>query len=300
MFPDILPFLTQQLTEPTSIELAQQLKTEPIRTALRPEPIITPYVNQGQGGTPILLLHGFDSSLFEFRRLLPLLSAYYEIWAVDLLGFGLTERDPNLNLNPQTIRTHLHSCWQTLIQQPVVLVGASMGGAVALDFVLAYPEAVRALVLIDSAGVSSGPVMGKFLFPPLDFLATEFLRNPQVRQKISENAYFDKRLASADAQICAALHLETPSWRRALINFAKSGGYGNFSLRLPEIQQKILILWGDQDRILGTKDAAKFQQKLPGAKLVWLKNCGHVPHLEQPQATAASILEFCRAENAPE
>jgi pimeloyl-ACP methyl ester carboxylesterase len=58
-----------------------------------------------------------------------------------------------------------------------------MGGAAAIDFTLTYPEAVKKLVLIDSAGASSS-AMGRFMFPPLGYLATEFLRNPKVRDRI--------------------------------------------------------------------------------------------------------------------
>jgi pimeloyl-ACP methyl ester carboxylesterase len=52
------------------------------------------------------------------------------------------------------------------------------------------------------------------------------------------------------------------------------------------ISQSALILWGRQDKILGVKDADRFQKLLPQSKLVWIENCGHVPHLEQPQVTA--------------
>jgi len=51
-------------------------------------------------------------------------------------------------------------------------------------------------------------------------------------------------------------------------------------------------LWGEDDRILGTKDAEKFQQAILQSKLAWIKDCGHVPHLEQPQIAAEHILNF--------
>lgn len=292
MFPSFLPTKTQELTEHTSINLAQNIEFQPISTPLRKEPIVTSYVHQGRGGIPILLLHGFDSSVLEFRRLLPRLAAENETWAVDLLGFGFTERDVNVKIKPRAISTHLHCFWETLIRQPVMLIGTSMGGAAALDFTLNYPEAVQSLVLIGSAGMSSGPILGKFLFPPLDNFAAEFLRNPKVRQGISETAYFDKTFASRDAQICAALHLEMPLWNRALISFTKNGGYGSFNKMLSKIRQQTLILWGENDRILGTADAEKFQNAIANSQLIWIKNCGHVPHLEQPQITAEHILNF--------
>ncbi|MGD1716111.1 alpha/beta fold hydrolase [Dapis sp. BLCC M172] len=292
MFPDFLPKLTESLTESTSISFAQNIEYKSIYTPLISEQINTTFLSEGQGDTPILLLHGFDSSIFEFRRLLPLLATQYQTWTVDLLGFGFTDRLPNLKVNPGAIATHLYSFWKTLIDQPVILVGASMGGAAAIDFTLTYPEVVKKLVLIDSAGLKNNPIISKFIFPPLDYFATEFLRRPQVRENISRSAYFDKSFATLDANICARLHLEMPGWNQALISFTKSGGYGNFKQKLDLIQQQTLILWGENDKILGTGDAAKLEKAIPNSQLIWIPNCGHVPHLEKSQVTANYILDF--------
>ena len=290
MFPSYIPSQADRLTESTSITIVKQIKQASIPTSFTSQPVLTTYVREGEGGTPILLLHGFDSSLIEYRRLLPLLAEKQETWAVDLFGFGFCARNLDIPINPETIKTHLYYFWKTLIQQPVILVGASMGGAAAIDFTLTYPEVVEKLVLIDSAGLIKPPAIGKFMFPPLDYLATEFLRNPKVRQNISRTAYYDKSFASVDAQNCTALHLYCENWHKALVEFTKSGGYGSFLQELPKIEQQTLILWGRQDKIVGTKGATKFKAGIPNSKLVWLENCGHVPHLEKPQITAEEIV----------
>lgn len=292
MWPSFLPNSVEQLTESTSIALAQNIQYQPIFTPLSEQAIGTTYVKLGKFGTPILLLHGFDSSIFEFRRLLPILAEKQETWAIDLLGFGFTERSPKLTFSPSALATHLYYSWKALIGQPVILIGASMGGAAAIDFTLTYPQAVKKLVLIDSAGFTAGPAMGKFLFPPLGYLATSFLRNPNIRQRISINAYCNPKFASFDAQLCAALHLQMSGWAQALIAFTKSGGYGSFSNKLRDIQQSTLVLWGESDRILGTADAEKFTSAIANSKLIWIANSGHVPHLEQPDITAQHILNF--------
>ncbi len=294
MFPDFLPKLTESLTESTSISFAQNIDYKSIYTTLISQSINTTFLSKGQGGTPILLLHGFDSSIFEFRRLLPLLATQNETWVVDLLGFGFTDRLPNLKINPGAIATHLYSFWKSLIDRPMILVGASMGGAAAIDFTLTYPEVVKKLVLIDSAGLKNNPIISKFIFPPLDYFATEFLRRPQVRENISRSAYFDKSFATLDANICARLHLEMPGWNQALISFTKSGGYGNFKDKLPSLKQQTLILWGDNDKIMGTGDASKLEGAMANSQLIWIPNCGHVPHLEKAQVTANYILDFIR------
>ncbi|NJL54956.1 alpha/beta hydrolase [bacterium] len=280
------------MTESTSIHIAQTLQRCPLQTPLLPEAIATTYVRQGKGNPPLLLLHGFDSSVLEFRRLLPLLAHHAETWAVDLLGFGFTDRPLGLGFSPQEIEAHLLCFLANLHSTPCSTGGCLNGRSGCHRLGDRHPEAVQALVLLDSAGLKPNPTLGKYLFPPLDRLATEFLRNPQVRSSISNAAYHDKRFNSADAQVCAALHLTMPHWHRALVAFTKSGGYGSFQSKLPAIACPTLILWGACDRILGTEDAASFHQGIPQSKLIWIPDCGHVPHLEKPQATCEAILEF--------
>ena len=287
-----IPEAAKKLTEQTSIDLVEKIQQIPIATPLSDREIITTYVRQGNDGTPILLLHGFDSSVLEFRRLMPILAAENETIAVDLLGFGFTDRLAELAFNPEEIKTHLYHFWQEAIQKPVILVGASMGGAVAIDFSINHPEAVKKLVLLDSAGLAKPPQLSKVMIPPLDYLATAFLRNPRVRQSIARAAYYDKNLASVDAATCAALHLNCDRWSEALISFTKSGGYGGFGPKLSNIVQPTSILWGEQDRVLGTKDAVKFESAIADSKLIWIPQCGHVPHLEKPEITAKAILEI--------
>lgn len=286
-----LPADAQQLTEDTSVALARQVQFADIATSLTNHPIATSYVCAGTG-KPVLLIHGFDSSLFEFRRLIPHLANDAQVWAMDLLGFGFTDRTAGAPITPAAIKQHLYSFWQQKIGKPMILAGASMGGAAAIDFTLEFPEAVEKLVLLDSAGFAAGPAMGKFMVPPLDGWATAFLKNPGVRRRISQQAYCDRSLVTTDAELCAALHLQMPNWKEALIAFTKSGGYNFLSTYIQKIQLPTLTIWGEQDKILGTKDAKRFQQTIPNNQLVWIPDCGHVPHLEKSRNTAQAIVSF--------
>ncbi|NEQ52741.1 MAG: alpha/beta fold hydrolase [Leptolyngbya sp. SIO3F4] len=286
-----LPADAQHLTEDTSVALARQIQFADISTNLTEQPIATSYVCTG-AGKPIMLIHGFDSSIFEFRRLVPQLASGVQVWAMDLLGFGFTDRTSGAPVTPAAIKQHLYSFWQQHIGEPMVLAGASMGGAAAIDFALDFPEAVEKLVLLDSAGFAAGPAMGKFMVPPLDSWATAFLKNPGVRRRISQQAYCDRTFVTPDAELCAALHLQMPNWKEALIAFTKSGGYNFLSNVIQKIEVSTLIVWGEQDKILGTKDAKRFERTIPTNQLVWIPKCGHVPHLEKPQDTAQAILTF--------
>jgi pimeloyl-ACP methyl ester carboxylesterase len=237
---------------------------------------------------PLLLLHGFDSSLLEFRRLLPLLTNQ-EIWAIDLFGAGFTEYIPGLAVNPPHIRQHLLSVLEAWIAQPVILVGASLGGAVAIDFTLHHPTWVESLVLIDSVGFSGSFPIGQFLPNPLIELGADWL---YVRKHAALTAASVLPLVSTtliDALRCSLLHQEMPGWKGAITSFTQSGGYGNLAQHIAEITCPTLILWGEADHVLGTADAARFAQAILGSRLVWIQQAGHVPHFDCPEIVAAQL-----------
>ncbi|MBA3921525.1 MAG: alpha/beta fold hydrolase [Nostocaceae cyanobacterium] len=291
MIPAFLPSQFQQLNTVNAITFAESIQRCAIATPLSQQPIATTFVHQGNSEVPILLIHGFDSSILEFRRLLPLLAEFSETWAVDLLGFGFTERLSGIPYTPSTIKTHLYHFWKTAINRPVTLVGASMGGATAIDFTLTYPHSVKQLILINSVGYTGSFPQGRFLFPPLDDWAVEFWRQRKLQALFLGTTFANLKLEDLESLRCATLHLEMPGWHEAMKSFTTSGGYSDLAPQIQRLSQKTLILWGDSDDEIGTADAEKFQRDIVRSQLVWLKS-GHVPQLQQPEMTAAQIKLF--------
>jgi len=292
MFPDFLPHDVHLLEHPDSIALAKSIKRIGIPTSLSNREIQTAYVQSGEGDAPLLLLHGFDSSLLEHRHIYPLLAAQGETWALDLLGFGFSDRPKHISYNPQTIKEHLYCFWRKMINRPVVLVASSMGGATAIDFAVTYPDAVGKLVLMNSVGYSGSFYLGKLLIEPIDWLAVEFLRQRRVQA-----LFWGKTFALIDSKIedvlrCATLPSQMPNWNVAIADFTRSGGYYGLANRIPLITQPSLILWGDRDEMLGTAAAVEFEQAIADSRLIWLPGVGHTPHWEQPKIVARHILNF--------
>lgn len=243
---------------------------------------------------PLLLLHGFDSCLLEFRRLLPLLAGSHETWAIDLFGSGFTQYVSTVAVNPKNIRQHLLSVVATWINQPVILVGASLGGAVAIDFALHHPNWVRALVLIDSVGFSGSFPVGQFLPSLLIEIGADWLYFRKHAALSATSALPMMNSTLIDALRCSLLHQEMPGWKLAITSFTQSGGYANLNAHIAGIAHPTLILWGEADDVLGTGDAARFQQAILGSQLIWIQQAGHVPHFDQPQTVAAHLLTFVR------
>lgn len=308
MVADFLPPSAVEIHDPEAIALLQRIQRRVMRVAwdigqsplsLHCLEINTAYVHFSSRMTssqsvPILLLHGFDSSLLEFRRLLPLLTTHHQVWAIDLLGSGFTEYIHSCSINPQTIRQHLLSVIKTWIRQPIILVGASLGGAVAIDLALHYPGWVRSLVLMDSVGFSGSFPVGQFLPPPVIEFGADWLyfRKHAALAVATSFPFLNPTLV--EALRCALLHQEMPGWKAAITAFTQSGGYANLGDRIAEINHPTLIVWGAADDVLGTTDAARFKQRIAGSHLVWIEQAGHAPHLDQPQAVAAHLLAFAQ------
>ncbi|KAF6256954.1 Alpha/Beta hydrolase protein [Scenedesmus sp. NREL 46B-D3] len=312
-------FMPQQLaevTEPAAQAMAARMQRTPVPIPSLPiPPLATAFVGPSetqkqqlraisQDRPPVVLLHGFDSSSLEFRRLYPLLEPHTETYAVDLVGWGFTDcepfaANPDLTISPQQKREHLFSFWREHIQRPMVLVGSSLGGAIALDFALEYPQAVEKLVLIDAQGFIEGIGPMASLPRPVAAAGVWVLRSEQLRMAANRMAYHDQAFATLDAMRVGRLHTNLPGWADANIAFMRSGGY-RISTRIRQVQQPALVLWGRQDQILEPKYAAMFEEALPNATLQWVEECGHCAHLEQPTITAASILAFIDGTDAPQ
>lgn len=301
MFAHFLPSSVVEIQDLEAIALLQRIQRRVVRVPFQggTTGIATAYAHytpeiapSSSEVAPLLLVHGFDSSLLEFRRLLPFLTDCRETWAVDLLGSGFTEYSPILAVDPQNIRQHLLSVLETWIQRPVVLVGASLGGAVAIDFAFHYPNWVQSLVLIDSVGFSGSFPIGQFFPNLLIELGADWLYFRKHAALAAAAALPMGDATLVDALRCSLLHQEMPGWKAAVTSFTKSGGYASLSERIAQITHPTLIVWGKADDVLGTADGIQFEQAISGSRLVWIQQAGHVPHFDQPQSVAAHLLSF--------
>lgn len=240
-------------------------------------------------GPPLLLLHGFDSSFLEFRRLVPHLAPHHQLLIPDLYGFGFSPRPAGGNYAPSGVLHHLQGLLARLEERspgPVGLIGASMGGSVAVVLARRQPTRIQRLLLLAPAGLDGRP---RPLPPLLDGLGVRLLSLPAVRRGLCRSAFADPEGSIGPAELeIASLHLETPGWADSLRRFARSGGFAGCGEPLPS--QPLLALWGAQDRILRPPQK-RAAQALLGYRLREVEGCGHLPHLDRPDLVAATWSE---------
>ena len=244
------------------------------------------------GAEPVLLLHGFDSSCLEFRRVAPLLAAQGPVLVPDLFGFGFTPRPADGEYAPAGVLRHLQlvvevAC-QRLQVQRLGVIGASMGGSVAVELARRCPQQISRLLLLAPAGLTGRPMP---LPPLLDGLGVRFLALPGVRRGLCRSAFADPETAVGAAELeIASLHLASPGWAMALARFARSGGFAGCGDPLPP--QPLQVLWGANDRILRPPQK-RAALALLGERLRELDHCGHLPHLDQPDRVLQAWSELC-------
>ena len=242
----------------------------------------------GGTGQPILFLHGFDSSFLEFRRIYPFLKNKFNLIIPDLLGFGFTPRIASNQYSPSKIVSNLKDIINNLnLKNKLMIVGASMGGSVAINLAKEMPDLIDKIILLSPAGLFGESKNIPF---PLNQIGASFLGLSQVRKSLCRQAfaYPDKSVGSMEEQI-ASIHLGCSGWRNSLASFAKSGGFAGTYKDIQNISIKTIC--GENDRILGKKEINKIKQ-IDQLNLTGLRNCGHLPHVDLPSLSSKIIYDY--------
>lgn len=166
---------------------------------------------------------------------------------------------------------------------PVVLVGNSFGGHVALRIALEEPAMVRALVLAGSSGLAERTMFSRVTaHPTRDWLAL----------KIAE-LFFDPavHLRESDVDRAHAV-LSTRAGARAMVRLSRSARSDHMGQRISGVRAPTLLLWGREDAVTPPEAAAEFLERLPNARIEWFDRCGHAPMIERPAEFARALLSF--------
>ncbi|KAG8384620.1 hypothetical protein BUALT_Bualt04G0136800 [Buddleja alternifolia] len=244
---------------------------------------------------PVVLLHCFDSSCLEWRSAYPLLEDYgLEAWAIDILGWGFSDLELRPPCDVASKRYHLYQLWKSHIKRPMILVGPSLGAAVAIDFAVNFPEAVDKLVLINPNVYATRSGFTKI--PKLVAYAMASLLKSIPIRWYAKVLVFDGISLSRilDWTNVGRLHCLLPWWEDSTVNFMLSGGY-DVSGQIKKVKQKALLICSERDKIVDIKSAERLQNELANATMQRVPNCGHMPHIDKPIVIANLIADFARS-----
>ncbi|HUU67194.1 MAG TPA: alpha/beta hydrolase [Methyloceanibacter sp.] len=258
------------------------------------------YEEDGEG-PPVLLIHGFGASTYTWRGIAPALARDHRVIAVDLKGFGQSDK-------PFDTRYSVFDQADLLAQlivdrdlRDLTLVGHSFGGGVALVLALKDDQRLKGrvskLVLLDTIAYPQDiPVFFRMLDMPLFSHVGVRMVPPAMQTRIALRiAYLDNSKIDDEEVETYAAPLRSAAGKHAIIHSARQiipEGLDEISERYKSIEMPTLILWCDHDRIVPFDVGLKLRRTMPNATLRLVEGCGHMPHEEQPEVTLGLIQGF--------
>lgn len=238
---------------------------------------------KADGKEPVVLLHGWGCSIQTMQPIYQYLAPDFPVYALDFPGCGGSDQPPV----PWSVTEYVQLVvdWLDALQVPrATFIGHSHGGRVALVLAARYPERVRRLILIDSAGIRS----------PRDF-------------RYYRRVYFYK--AAKRVIALPGIRRWQPTLRKRLMKLLGSEDYGNVTpgvmqgtfiklvnedLRpiLKSIKAPTLLIWGENDQDTPVSDGKLMEQEIPDAGLVVFKGAGHFSYLDCFPQFCAVVSSF--------
>lgn len=263
------------------------------------------YKEMGEGGRVLILMNGFGGNIYTWRKVMEPLSQYGRVIAFDRIGTGLSAHpvagdwEGRSPYAPSMQPEFLIGLMDELGIEQAILVGNSQGGTVALSTALKYPERVSALVLADPAVYTSGgpptQLAPLWASPQMrrvgPWVARQFLGEANAGQLLAL-AWHDPSKFTAEERAETLKYFRVRNRDASLWEYTVANEPSDLAERVGEINLPVLLIAGDDDRIVPTEQHIRLSQEIPDAELVIIKDCGHVPQEEQPQEFLRTVVAF--------
>ncbi len=260
------------------------------------------YLDIGQG-QPVILIHGFGGSMWQWEHQQQPLSAEFRLITPDLIGSGLSTK-PDIEYRPEQMLEYFIGFMDALRIRQATLVGNSMGAGLAIGMALTYPDRVSQLVLIDGLPAN---VRERLTSPSikraLDTAAPSWLASfgnwlfgGVMIESVLEEIVHDPALLTPAVIERSNRNRQRPGVIPPLMTVRDTLPLweSGFAKRIGEIRHPTLILWGEEDRVFPLPTGEDLQRTIKGSALVRIPNAGHIPQWERPDLANRAMIEFLR------
>ncbi|MET3683580.1 pimeloyl-ACP methyl ester carboxylesterase [Alkalibacillus flavidus] len=246
----------------------------------------------------LILIHGFLASTYSFRAITPELAKHYSIVALDLPGFGQSEKSKSFEYSFKQYREVIVAVMDHFGIGRVHLVGHSMGGQVALSVAKANPERVDKLLLLNSSGYlkRARPWLRYSSYMPFFYrFIYRYFKQKNIDDVMQQVAYRHDIITDEmkDAYTQPMLDI---NFHKALTRLFRHREGDLLSSELQHITMPALLIWGREDQVVPLKIGERLAEDLPNAELVVLDESGHLVADERPDDVVNHILQFTKSE----
>jgi branched-chain amino acid transport system permease protein len=243
------------------------------------------YIKHGSGNIPVVLVHGnFASSRFFEPLIKKIPEDQFTVYALDLPNFGFSDELPG-DVSIEKYVDALESFVKTLGINNFILLGHSLGGAVAMGYAVRHPKNLAKLVLVDPAPIFGMPRYDESVYKIIDV----YRKNPDmIKRALMMNApnYDDEKFF--DRITSYALRMA----KKAFIGNAKALADYNYIDKAVLLEVPVVVIYGDKDVILDYESMKKTAEAFPKGKLIVLKDIGHSPVIEAPEEVIKHLTEI--------
>jgi pimeloyl-ACP methyl ester carboxylesterase len=262
--------------------------------------INTRFWQAGDAGSAVVLVHGLGGFIENWEYNINALAQRHRVYAVDLLGFGRTDKLP-LTRDLNVLVSFIADFMKLMGIEKASLIGNSLGGGLSLVFAIEFPDKVSKLVLVDSAGMGRDVIID-FKLCSLPWLG-ELLSRPSLKgtARLWKEIVYDPALVTPELVKLSYELICQPGAHKALLSTLRAGInlrgqrdklIKDLMSRYGEISAPTLVVWGQQDRILPVAHAHVAVVKIPRARLEIYDRCGHMPQFEYPYRFNPLVLDF--------
>jgi len=248
-------------------------------------------------GIPLVFIHGFMAAAYDWRLNIPVLGKHFAVKAFDLPGFGYSDKPLGFPYSSEGYADFVKAYLDECSVKKAVLAGNSMGGQIALETCLKYPDRVSALILIDSGGYPGSVHFWLFRLLKIQIIGTILMSliTPSAVRYVLENGILCDRSIVTDETVDYYYNVyKTANARKippvVVRNMIKDELY--IHSRLSAIKCPTLVVWGAQDKVIPPHYAELLQEEISTAKLMIIKGAGHMPHIDKAEVVNNAVIDF--------
>lgn len=259
----------------------------------------------GHGGRSVLLVHGFATSSFLWRAVAPALADAYTVYAVDLLGYGESDRPPDADYSIAAQTAYLDRALAALRVPRAAVVGVGIGGGIALRLAVRHPSRVEALALVNGVAFEECPgrdvrsaQLGTARFA-LRIARGVLGAAPVVRRVLEESVATREAMPARLVARYLAPYVGADGVAHLLTLARALRAEDVEELDLAAVHAPTLIVWGEAQQWLDSGLPERVQSAIPGSVVVRLPDAGALVPEDAPATLAHVLTEFLASQQAP-
>ena len=253
------------------------------------------YTVQGNGPA-LVLVHGFGGSTFAWDKLVGYLTPHYTVYALDLLGFGLSDKPVDASYALPAQADIVCALITALGIEETVLIGHSMGGVIVADAVSKLPGRIKGIIMIEPGFYYTPPAFFQHLFSPFDRAMAKMFYSRMGREKSFVGSYYDTSLVTPEMIDELLIARQTPGAVEAMQAMSSDpAAYSTYEDIAAAVTGPSLMIWGERGEKTRTREIEDSRRLMKGSQLVMVEKCGHYVQDEKPEKCAKAIVAFLQS-----